>query len=34
MRNVETRIDEKMRLMERDLKEILQEALDNPLANN
>ena len=33
MRATETRIDEKMRLLERDLKEILQEALDNPLAD-
>ena len=34
MRDTETRIDEKMRLVERDLKETLQEALDNPLSNN
>jgi paraquat-inducible protein B len=33
MRETETRIDEKMRIVEKDLKEILQEALDNPLAN-
>lgn len=33
MRATETRIDEKMRLLERDLKEVLQEALDNPLAD-
>jgi uncharacterized phage infection (PIP) family protein YhgE len=33
MRDTESRIDESMRILERDLNEKLQEALDNPLAN-
>ena len=33
MRQTEDRIDTSMRTLERDLKETLQEALDNPLSN-
>lgn len=33
MRETETRIDDKIRRVENDLKQTLQEALDNPLAN-
>ena len=33
MRETESRIDKEMGTLERDLKEIIQESLDNPLAN-
>jgi hypothetical protein len=32
MRDVETRIEDKMRTLDTDLRNTLQEALDNPLA--
>jgi hypothetical protein len=32
MRQTESRIDEDMRILDKDIRETLQEALDNPLA--